>query len=299
MAPKLFPLHTDFGNGQADQRVFQVDREYPAAWFNRRAVLSRAREEHQLSRLAEPEASVIYRRLAEQFAEDSGGLFTFEGHTASNAYTGETSAAETAIEALQWLTEQFAEDVAIVRREDSGTDEVALLTATATSGWHPHTVIGRSFFQIHDPIPDAERMNAGASGLVRAMTERGPMVRFVWGLETDAELNHRPGTGPIPRRQFGEAPLFVRTERQVLLPLGTIREGVSAAAFLIRVQAYPAVELTATELTELKSATESMTLPVRRYKGLESRWDRLLEEIEALQAVAYAREELAREHSID
>lgn len=130
------------------------------------------------------------------------------------------------------------------------------------SRWAPESKFGRSFFAIHEEIPGFERANAGTAGLVAAIVERGPYVRFVWSLETTRQLNLHPEVAP--ERDFGSGEWIARVERQVALPFPEW----NASAFLIRVIRYSLGWLTPGDRGSKATAILVMPSEIAAYKGL-------------------------------
>jgi hypothetical protein len=103
-------------------------------------------------------------------------------------------------------------------------------------------------------------------------------VRFVWGVETDARLNHHPEPPPgvsesdWQGRAFGTpeapSPFFLRVERQALWGLPE----VSTTVFTIRVSFIEGQEILAhpEERARLRAALLSMSPEARRYKGVDA-----------------------------
>ena len=110
--------------------------------------------------------------------------------------------------------------------------------------------------------------------MVQAMIERGPYVRFAWGLSTDSRLNHHPqppagiDAQTWQGRHFDlNAPrLFLRLERQILWGFPT----ANAALFTIRTYFRDCATLRsdANLCTKLCAAIESMNAESLHYKGL-------------------------------
>jgi len=161
-------------------------------------------------------------------------------------------------------------DIALVRRRPDGTDYVAYLHLCAPSHWGAEEKIGRSFFEVHTPVPHFDRVNAVAPKLVEAMIHGRPMERYVWTLESDAYLNHHPVPAPghDPRlwygRNFENGPTHIRTERQTMFGMPELE----AAFFLIHVYIEPLEALTDEERRALDLAVASMSPESRHYKGL-------------------------------
>ncbi|RYG47576.1 DUF3445 domain-containing protein [bacterium] len=281
VAPGLKPFGTDFGNGEMDRQAFPRTDDMGQFLENKRRTLRERRGKYarafQLDRAVEAAAArLIAGRLAVEHpdrfrvASNDGELSLSLDDTTWELPTRGDGAS------LDLLARLVAEDLAVVRR-DGDIDWTAYLHVCAPSHWAPEDKIGRSFFETHDSIPGFERVNAASKGLLKAMVESGPWVRFTWGPESDDRLNHHPEppagedpaswNGRIFRDRF-----WVRWERQTLWPLPE----VDAALFTIRVGSVSDEELTQAERAALADALQSMTPAAREYKGLTAGYERLL-----------------------
>lgn len=246
--PGLKPIAADFGNGDFDQQLFQRDHSLERGIQNRAACYAERKdkyvqrapgfEDHE-PRLARAMAKLIGREL------------------------------RSPNESLDDLALEVAEDFAIVQMSPEG-GIITYLNLCAPSHWAPEEKIGKSFAPVHEGIPGMEKVNAAGDALLRQCVERGPFVRFVWGVESDDRLNHHPENGP--GRDFRDGKLWVRTERQVLWPLD------GDLLFTIRVGFWSMEELDEEpELwPPLIQAVRGMTPEQRAYKGLDRHWDTLL-----------------------
>lgn len=128
------------------------------------------------------------------------------------------------------------------------------------SHWNPLEKIGRSFAEIHSPVPHSEKLRAAQHNVARAMSQKGPFVRYVWGLTFDPALSAHPSR---PMLLSGER-VYFRTERQVTLPLPELNR----SWFLIRVYVAP-VETVADSperRAALREALQTMPGAHRAYK---------------------------------
>ncbi|MBI2506452.1 MAG: DUF3445 domain-containing protein [Candidatus Latescibacteria bacterium] len=183
--------------------------------------------------------------------------------------------------ALDALACQIQEDLAVVCRRADGSDWLAAVHLCCPNHWAAEEKVGRDFAQVHAPVAGMGPLNQRSADLIRAMIERGPYVRFAWGLGTDTRLNHHPEPPPgIPSanwqgRHFDpETPrLFVRVERQVLW--GFPQQ--EAALFTIRTYFRDCARLTPQERTQLGLAIASMSPETLAYKGLVAHRDPILE----------------------
>lgn len=300
----LASLGTDFGNGDADQHVFQLDDGFAA--FRQNKLLARA---ERLSKydarsaafsgpVAAAVAAFVVRQLAAEHPADfaldegvggailtchrTGESLSFDSLWQLAEVTSATVPSPPYADAFDALICQVQEDVAVVVRLAGGADEVGAIHLCAANHWSAQDKIGQSFLDIHQVVPGMEPVNRRAPQMVDAMIDRGPFVRFVWGVATDTRLNHHPepphGADPAKwhgRRFDADDPcLFVRVERQVLWGLPE----VGAAIFAIRpsfrdgdgVRADPEMN------RALQSSLASMTPEQAQYKGVAHDRDAIL-----------------------
>lgn len=128
------------------------------------------------------------------------------------------------------------------------------------SHWNPLEKIGRSFAEIHSPVPHSEKLRAAQHNVARAMSQKGPFVRYVWGLTFNPALSAHPNR---PALLSGEQ-VYFRTERQVTLPLPDL----DRSWFLIRVFVVPveSVANTPERRAALREALQTMPKALRAYK---------------------------------
>lgn len=260
MKAGLMRFGTDFGNGAADGRFFQVDTQY--AWYMReKRALSRAGtpryQRHGV--LAETEAQAraheaVLQWLRDTVARELPALFPLR------------QGSEVYLSAYDEIARNVQEDLAVVQRTGTGTDELIMAHVCLPGGWRSDAVLGLSFLQIHVPVPGFADAEAAAASMVASMVERGPYVRFVWSLCADDYLDHHPEHGM--RRPWDEegGAGWLRVERQITVPF----PAVDASLFLIRTYVYPFASLTEAQRATLAEAVEQMPADVRRYKSMEA-----------------------------
>jgi len=169
------------------------------------------------------------------------------------------------------LAPLLQEDMAVVRVQPSGTQEIIGTHITAPNYWRPASVLEKNINEIHGPVPDLPRI--GQQWLQKLAEKNNRMVQFQWGITTDDRLNHLPDppnwyTGTDAEwtgRTFNVADpkLFVRVERQTFIGLG------SGFLFLIRTYFHDCKAMTQTERNTLAEAIDGMDEATRLYKGLE------------------------------
>ena len=262
VAPNLKPL--------GDKKAFEFDTLWPRIRENKeRPVAGRVLRSELDDATAEATVATLASRLVTEWPE----LFAI-GSDLECRLTHERVPLTAA--GLDLLAMNLPCDLAIVKQSE-GRDWTAYLHVSQPSHWRPEEKIGLPFVETHAPIPHFEKVNEVASKLVEAMISRGPWVRFVWGFETDMELDHHPDRAP--GRSFDSKPFVVRTERQVLLPLPEH----SASIFLIGVGFVERETILADESlwSPLRSALVGMSPQARKYKGVAAEFDGLLAQFPA------------------
>jgi dimethylamine monooxygenase subunit A len=292
--PGLMPLGTHLGNGEADQRVFQIDQQFAHYHqVKRLARVERLHKYYQVWNYSDTVAGAIVHlflsRLPQEYPQYFHLTTTHDRLTLHNQLTAETlhfnpegqlQAVEgnTAIDppfvsAVDALAMQVQEDLAVVCREGNH-NWLAAVHLCHPNHWAAEEKIGRDFAAVHNPVAGMEKINQRSGAIVHTMITRLPMVRFGWGISTDTRLNHHPQSPPgIPSdiwqgRQFDiHAPrLYLRLERQVLWGLPE----VDACLFTIRTYFHDCrhIRQQSHNRDRLLSALQSMSSESLAYKGL-------------------------------
>ncbi|HTE20446.1 MAG TPA: heme-dependent oxidative N-demethylase subunit alpha family protein [Armatimonadota bacterium] len=302
----LRPLGTPYGNGEADARAFQLDARFAQYRENKLACRAERLPKYYGSQGYEAAvAAAVARFFVARLALEYPDRFSVEAReggasTLRCGLTGESLVFDEGmrlcgvygdtvtppyLDAFDALCCQVQEDVAVIHAPPGGPDRLAAYHVCAPSHWSPEEKLGADFVSIHAPVPGIERVNRAAGTLVDAMVRRGPLVRFVWGIDTDGRLNRHPEPPPgvslaawqsPPFDPDARPPFFVRVERQVMWGLPE----VDAALFLIRPYHITAQELQPDERAQLHSAISSMPAESRDYKGIAPYADELLRWLE-------------------
>ena len=248
MQAGLSRFGTDFGNGEADRLLFPRDVTTPALLAAKAAVLARHPERSARSARTEGEQQAL--RAARDWLEQT---LEREGHAVPSGL------------ALEELAPKLAEDFVILHYPPGGVDRSLFVHVCFPSGWRPEHILGKSFLQIHAPVPAFEQVERAAASLTESLVTRGPYVRFVWTISADDFLDHHPEQGRRAAWTSRTPRGFLRVERQVTVPLPEQR----AAVFLIRTYLYGFEELAAEQREVLQTALELMPAEHRRYKQLD------------------------------
>ncbi|MEJ2344868.1 MAG: DUF3445 domain-containing protein [Gammaproteobacteria bacterium] len=305
----LHRLGTDFGNGAADARVFQLDRDWPA--YRRAKLQARAerldkyvcRDPRLGARAVQHLTEYLLIRLPRehpaQFRREprpgggyvlhcalSGERLVFDRYLDLAAVEGPDSRTPGYGDGLDALACQIQEDLAVGETAPESGERLTYLHLCCPNYWAAEAKIGGSFLSVHRPVPHFDRIGRQAGALIETLSRRGPFVRFTWGITTDPRLNHHPqppaGADPAQwngRRFDPQQPrLYLRVERQVNIPLSK----AGAFAFTIRTYLREIEELGSDRIATLAGAIASMTADSLHYKGLASQRQAILAWLQTL-----------------
>ncbi len=125
---------------------------------------------------------------------------------------------------LDWLGRQFQEDLILMAADEDGEAVCVAGTLCFGSGWCLGDKIGKSFLEVHTPVPGfAAGPGAASDLLLRRLKPARPVGRWNWTLPATGRLNLAPA---LVREWAGEREgvtrdnagvrCFLRTERQTL-----------------------------------------------------------------------------------
>lgn len=152
---------------------------------------------------------------------------------------------------------KIQEDIAI-HKVTAREDWLAACHICFPSGWYPEEKIGKSFDQIHAPIPGMNLKNSKA--VAKSMVHGGPFVRFVWGLCYERKLSTHPSFESAKFNK-NDPRVWVKVERQVTCGFPE----VESALFIIRQEIIEPEEI---NYKELYKTCCGMTIEQRKYKGI-------------------------------
>ena len=266
--PSLLPLETDFGNGILDKLPLQLDQGTAALLENKKQIQAY----RPLVMQVEFEPAVATAAIA-QLADERKQVETATDAT----YPGNASTEQCWMDTdlplkhrLEALSMAIAEDIAVVQINPDGTDRNAFLSIAAPSRWAPEEKIGRSFIATHTPVPHMEKTLSAAGKLQQMLIEKGPFVRFTWGIATTPALDTHPVQTEPP---YAGGDAFLRVERQVIRRIPKHQ----AFIFTIRVTVEPlsSVRVVQADAQALAAALRSMDEKSRIYKSVDGHIDAL------------------------
>lgn len=266
--PSLIPLGTDFGNGVLDVIPLQLDKGTAALIANKHQIQT-YRPLILMSDISESVAAAAIQQLSDErdIAQTAVGDVYPGMPQIHDNWRETTSVLESRFSAL---SRAIGEDIAIVEIDSEGHDRNALMSIAAPSRWAPEDKIGRSFVATHTPVPNMEKTLAVAAKLQQMLLERGPFVRFTWGISTTPALDTHPSVTEPP---YVSGDAWLRTERQVIRRIPEHK----AFLFTIRVMVEPLsdVRKSITDASALAAALRSMDEKSRIYKSVDGHVDAL------------------------
>ena len=266
--PSLIPLGTDFGNGALDAIPLQLDKGTAALIANKHQIQT-YRPLILMSNISESVAASAIQQLSDErdIAQTAVGDVYPDTTQLHGVWRETTSALESRFTALSLA---IGEDIAIVEIDSEGNDRNALMSIAAPSRWAPEEKIGRSFVATHTPVPNMEKTLAVAAKLQQMLLERGPFVRFTWGISTTPALDTHPSVTEPP---YAGGDAWLRTERQVIRRIPEHQ----AFLFTIRVMVEPLSDIrkSITDASALAAALRSMDEKSRIYKSVDGHVDAL------------------------
>ena len=162
------------------------------------------------------------------------------------------------------LAMNVEEDIAIL-----SSGKVIAICFCSPSGFIPSHVVGKSFFEIHQPIPDSDLLLKMSDKLTSMMADssRGCYRRFVWTITSNPTMSQHPSLkNKVIPKSIDD--LYFRTESQTTIPLG---DNVHML-FSVKVEMNPlnGIWEDHEKRNTLLSSIDSMSDAMLEYKNLKS-----------------------------
>lgn len=161
------------------------------------------------------------------------------------------------------MAKEVDEDL-LIHRIEGDKDWLSSAHVCFASHWLPEEKIGKSFDEIHQPVP----MNLKNSRkLVQAMVHGGIFERFVWSIVYDERYNFHPRL-EHSRFDRSDPRVLVKVERQVTV-------GFSEHDFCLFILRQYLIQEKDLDKNILAEVISGMTPEQKKYKGLEDCGDLL------------------------
>jgi hypothetical protein len=161
------------------------------------------------------------------------------------------------------IAKEIDEDL-IIHRLDGEKDYISSIHVCFPSHWYPEEKIGKSFCEVHSPVP----MNLNnSSRLVGAIINNGIFERFVWSVVYENKYNFHPN---LKNKKFNkEKPeIFIKVERQVTI-------GFPKEKFCLFVLRQYLIGQEEVDKKSLANSIRKMTEDQKKYKSLDDSRDLL------------------------
>jgi hypothetical protein len=142
-------------------------------------------------------------------------------------------------------------------------------------GWDPELLLGKSFTALHARVPNEPGFERAERTEHAARLFQAPLARYVWSVTAEPTLDRHPKT-PRLRDFHAASELFLRVERQIMVPLPEAEQGMPSL-FFIRTYVYGRDRLSAEQRNALAEAISHMSEAMRRYKGIFGYEQRILQ----------------------
>ena len=153
---------------------------------------------------------------------------------------------------------RLEEDVAVMK-----DGKLSAICFCFPSGFSPDEIVGKSFYQIHEPVPESERLRKSSDNITTAMSREGSKYRrYVWTLSSLSSLSQHPRyERPIPESIDD---IYFRTEVQT-----TVGMGNNISLFFVRVEMTPLNQICVEHKEIIRESINSMSDSILEYKGLK------------------------------
>lgn len=298
--PGLFPLDTDFGNNAQDHHIFQIDSNHHEYILKKKQILKKNVHKHFCHHQPSLRGLVqlchfIAIQLSHEYPEyftlvENDDHFILQIRNRISLYQPEIYIPSSTVNAdinqmlsvVNALMLQIQEDIAFTELDQNGEDYISLLHLCYPNHWSAEEKIGKNFTDAHNPVPGIASINNRSKQILRALINKGPFVRFAWGLSIDQNLNQPPPTtdnGDLSycrenRFNASNPKLFLRVERQTTTGF---RE-LNCFLFTIRTYFYDVADLKndLKQREALSTAIQSMSEASLKYKGLDKTKNEIL-----------------------
>jgi hypothetical protein len=264
----LYRFGHDFGNASADQRLFQLDQDF--AHYRDNIIQARKQLHKYYCHSQRPPTTdrAVNSFIVEQLCREYPQWFFVKDNSLHCRLTGETLLLDNPSgysDLFDALASQLQEDIAVMQFDIQGNNRLCALHLCCPNHWGANQRVGESFYELHKAVPGLNEAISDADKLLNSIIQRGPYVRFVWGLSNSRELDMHPEKQLTRKALDMHKDLFVRVERQVLYGLPQ----VNALLFIIRTYFVAVNELSKNERSALWQKIQSADDDLLAYKGIQ------------------------------
>ena len=284
----LYRFPTDFGNGLADQQVFQFDTDFKRCRDNKLAARQQALNEyvcmadHSEDSLEHTNQFIIeqlargypdffrLRNLGDTFHLDcmltGNEIVISRDHTlVSSTYHSDDPAPVNLFDALAL---ELQEDLCVMHVA-SATTRLCAAHLCAANHWAAPDKLGMDMFTLHKQVPEFTQHNRAPDKLLQGIVKKQqPYIRFAWGISENRCFNRHPRLADTMGTGHGDNSIFMRIERQLLYPMQDKHTVLFSIKTLFR-DCSDIKEHDPEAFTQLVRAIETMGIATLNYKGID------------------------------
>ena len=154
---------------------------------------------------------------------------------------------------------QLEEDIAILHK-----GKVVSMCFCFPSGFDPAEKVGQSFFELHEPVADNQKLQRASNKVNELISKAGSLYRrHVWTLTSSSKLSRHPFYRESEITPTLEEDLFFRKETQT-----TVGIDDDTCFFFVKVDVVPFISLDKAAQTKIIDSINTMSDSVLQYKGL-------------------------------
>lgn len=259
----LSKFGTDFGNGQQDKHLFQLDKQF--LHYRENKIDAQEKSVHDYVCTDEATGSqlaAVNQFILRQLCKEHPEYFSLNNSKLECQLTNETL--QTNDENLfDLLALQIQEDICIMHIGESSTRLIAAHLCAANH-WSAREKRGMDMLALHQHVPEFSDENREPHQLIAGLHNKAQAyVRFAWGLNDQPILNQHPTLQTSRDETIGEK-IWLRIERQVLTPL----PDTDLMLFTIRTYFRDCGALEDQQRHSLISAINSMSDETLSYKNI-------------------------------
>jgi len=258
----LSKFGTDFGNGQQDKDIFQLDQQFLRYRENK----LNAREDsiHNYvctDEATHPQLTEVSQFILHQLCKEHPEYFILKDRKLYCQLSNEIIQTNDK-NLFDLLALQIQEDICVMQIGDSNTRLIAAHLCAANH-WSAREKLGMDMLALHQQVPGFSDENREPHQLMAGLHNKAQTyVRFAWGLNEHPILNQHPKL-EMNHSPTGEK-IWLRIERQVLAPI----PDTNLMLFTIRTHFSDCGALEEQQRHSLVSAINSMSDETLSYKNI-------------------------------
>jgi len=253
----------DFGNGQQDKKLFQLDTQFSPYRDNKLKARKAAIHHYVCTDAASSsQLNTVTQFILQHLCDEYPEYFSLQHEMLSCQLTDEKIPIKDE-NLFDTLSLQVQEDICVMEISESNSTLLAAHLCAANH-WSAREKLGMDMLALHQYVPGFSKENREPNQLVAGLYNKTqPYVRFAWGLSEQPTLNQHPMLTPNDKSPIDEK-VWLRIERQVIYPI----PDTDLMLFTIRTYFRDCDTLDKQQRISLISAINSMSDDTLKYKNI-------------------------------